>query len=253
MQDARETLQTFSAIFKNARSFSSDECFAELLEEMADSAWDVILLNETWREEAEELDTLDDRHVWCGSGGTKGKHGVGILVHQRWAAQVHRWRAINERIGVLELNLFKVKLSLIVVYMPHRGYADAEVQRMYDHLSNFIGEARRAKRVVIIGGDWNAEAQSAMSSGDSGAVGEFANPFGNDRGDWLVRWATAERLILCNTLFKKRWGKIWTHRQGDRERQIDYLCIDAKHRDLVRDAGVSRLLDLGSDHRAVKL
>ena len=37
------------------------------------------------------------------------------------------------------------------------------------------------------------------------------------------------------------------------ERQIDYLCVDAKYRGLVRDAAIVNDLDLASDHRAVKI
>eukprot|EP00973_Karenia_brevis_P004627 633432-Karenia_brevis.AAC.1 len=84
------------------------------------------MINETWREEEEELVTLHGGHVWCGSGGSQGKHGVGILLHERWSRCIQRWKAINSRLGLLELSINQLKLGLLVVYMPHCGYPDYE-------------------------------------------------------------------------------------------------------------------------------
>jgi hypothetical protein len=78
---------------KNARPLQSDERLEELLAVMKHVKWDAVMINESWREEAEEFDTLECKHVWFGSGGTRGKHGVGILLHSRWAPYVHGWRA----------------------------------------------------------------------------------------------------------------------------------------------------------------
>ena len=48
-----------------------EERFTELLAEVDTTPkWDVILLNETWREASEEHIELDGGHVFCGSGGT---------------------------------------------------------------------------------------------------------------------------------------------------------------------------------------
>eukprot|EP00973_Karenia_brevis_P081865 11349718-Karenia_brevis.AAC.1 len=58
------------------------------------------------------------------------------------------------------MNIGKLQVSLIVVYMPHGGYSDQSVQCMYDEMSKQIDEARSKKRCPIIGGDWNAEVQS---------------------------------------------------------------------------------------------
>ena len=243
-------IEEFIIFLKNVRSLSSDVRLTELLTEVADLRWDAILINESWRAEREEHDTLDQGHIWLGSGGTAGTRGVGILLHKRWSRYIHRWRAIDERIGLLELNISSVKISLVVVYMPHCGYQDADIQVVYDKLEALHEEARKKKRIFIFGGDWNAEVRSAE---DDPAVGKYSNAIGNARGDWLRRWATSEKLVLANTLFKKRWGRLWTHLQHNRARIIDYMGVDIKHRNLIQDAGASKHVDLGSDHRAVKL
>eukprot|EP00973_Karenia_brevis_P007859 1066357-Karenia_brevis.AAC.1 len=53
-----------------------------------------------------------------------------------------------------------MKLSLVVVYMPHGGYPDHEIQSVYGQLSDIVKEGRANKRKLIIGGDWNAEVAS---------------------------------------------------------------------------------------------
>eukprot|EP00973_Karenia_brevis_P034866 4812040-Karenia_brevis.AAC.1 len=136
--------------------------------------------------------------------------------------------------------------------MPHCGYSDEAVDEVYQQLSTHIHQARQQERMTIIAGDFNAEARSNPEHNYLGAAGRFANPKGNERGEWLGRWAEDEQLVLVNTLFKNRWGRIWTHRQLERERQIDYICIDMKYRSCVIDAAVYPKIDLGSDHRAVK-
>ena len=128
-----------------------------------------------------------------------------------------------------------MRISLVVVYMPHCGYIDDDVQEIYDILEQLHEEARKRKRIFVVGGDWNAEVQSVRYDT---VVGGYANQMGNSRGEWLRRWATSEKLMLTNTFFKKRWGLLWTHSQNGRKRQIDYIAIDSKYRSLVKDAQV---------------
>ena len=120
----------FEVILKNARSLSTDERLEEVVADLGDTNWDAIMFNETWRACREEFDELASGHIWFGSGGDARKHGVGILLHKRWAGQVHRWTAISMRVGVLEMNAGKTKMSLIVAYLPHCGYNDEAVQEV---------------------------------------------------------------------------------------------------------------------------
>ena len=67
----------------------------------------------------------------------------------------------------------------------------------------------------------------------------------------FVDWAQEQKLIIANTVFKKRWGLRWTHCQQGRKRQIDYFCLDTCRRQTLLDSGVFRVLNMNSDHRAV--
>eukprot|EP00973_Karenia_brevis_P054422 7562530-Karenia_brevis.AAC.1 len=144
----RDEQSDFYIHLKNARSLQSDERLEELLAELEMTQWDVVLLNETWRGANEEFDTLESGHLWLGSGGTAGKHGVGILLHRRWSHQVKSWHASSTRLGVLELDLGRLKLTLVVTYMPHAGKSDAEVEKVYSSMSTVLKQARSSKRLV---------------------------------------------------------------------------------------------------------
>ena len=45
----------------------------------------------------------------------------------------------------------------------------------------------------------------------------------------------------------------WTHQQNGRQRVIDYFLVEPRFGRSVTDAGVTGLLDLGSDHRTIQL
>ena len=98
-------------------------------EELKRFDWDFVLLTETWRAEQEEVFYLEDEHLFLAAGGTKGKGGVAVIVNKKWKSGFRAWRAINERIGVLELDVLGVRLTIVAVYMPHAAYPDVEVER----------------------------------------------------------------------------------------------------------------------------
>lgn len=95
-------------------------------------------------------------------------------------------------------------------------HTDADVELVYCQISEIIKPARKKGFQVIVGGDFNAEVASAEDADVT--VGKYTNPSGNVRGFTLQHWASKEHLVLSNTLFRKRWGKIWTHKQHGRER-----------------------------------
>eukprot|EP00973_Karenia_brevis_P076655 10647822-Karenia_brevis.AAC.1 len=88
----------------------------QLLAEIGLEHWDAVIINETWRGEREEFDTIRfglNKYVWLGSGGTPGKHGVGILLHSRWSSHVKGWSAVNERVGYLDIQRQRFRLRLV--------------------------------------------------------------------------------------------------------------------------------------------
>ena len=95
-----------------------------LYRELAGVQWDVIALVETWREAANEAFVTKRGDTWFGSGGTKGRRGTGFLV--KAGLDVVGFIAINERLSFIDLVTTTGCLRIIVCYLPHGGYADAQ-------------------------------------------------------------------------------------------------------------------------------
>ena len=51
------------------RCLSGDAPVKEMLQDLAGEAWDLVILNETWRDAEEECFKVDAGHAWSGSGG----------------------------------------------------------------------------------------------------------------------------------------------------------------------------------------
>eukprot|EP00973_Karenia_brevis_P022158 3048206-Karenia_brevis.AAC.1 len=102
-------------------------------------------------------------------------------------------------------------------------------------MDRVIQDARRSRRLPIIAGDWNAEIGGQKLGDEGGAVGQHGQGLRNARGQWFATWASTSSLRITNTFFRKRWDKLWTHVQNNRERVIDYICVDERMRKWVTD------------------
>ena len=88
-------------------------------------------------------------------------------------------------------------------------------------ISKLRAEARKLKRAVIITGDFNA-AVGIQCAGDSvQTVGVHGIGTRNDRGKWLVQWATAEDVTFCNTQFREPFEKQWIYIKCETKKQTD--------------------------------
>ena len=67
----------------NIHSAMSDSRLAAIEAELSDIHWDILVLVETWRLENFEIFATEAGNLFYGSGGFKGRCGVGFLVHQK--------------------------------------------------------------------------------------------------------------------------------------------------------------------------
>ena len=214
---------------------------------------DAVTINETWRGATEEIEKLRDGHLWFGSGGTAGKHGVGILLHRKWSHRVQNFEAVHSRLAFLDVCVACRNMRIIVAYFPHCGYSDANIEKLYKEVETNIAEARKKKKAVIMGADCNAEAGGRQRLGKT--YGGFGNPSSNARGELLKAWAGRTGMALANSFFMKRWDSTWTHEVvlTKRRRQIDYILVDQHLLQNVTNAEATDEIGGGSDHRAIKI
>ena len=154
------------------------------------------------------------------------KHGVAILLNRRWKKRINWVQCACERVVAMSISVNRKPLVLMSVYMPHSGYADRHVEKVYNTIINTM---RKEKCAKIIGGDFNAE----LGPGEGvelSAVGQHTLNKANARGEWMTQWLFENKLVALNSMYKKIHPKQVTYRSPKNdEKQLDYILLDRKH------------------------
>ena len=244
--------QNLVILHKNARGLSRDDDITEILAELETIEWDFVSLNETMRTSKTEHWIAQGGHRFMGSGHDLPTRGVGFLVHKKWSSSIKQFRRISERLAFIDIHCRHFKMRFVTAYFPHSGYADEDVQKLYDELSQLQWEAKQRKMVFIIGADCNAEVGSTDES--TITLGKFGLGETNSRGRWLTSWATVQNLVIANTHFEKPANKLSTFTSPNgRQRQIDYFLVDRRVRGALRDCEATSEVHIDSDHKALKM
>ena len=90
-------------------------------------------------------------------------------------------------------------ITVIQVYAPTSNAEEAEVERFYEDLQNFL-ELTRKKDVLFIIGDWNAKVGSQETSG---VTGKFGLEIWNEAGQRLIEFCQENSLVIENILFQQ--------------------------------------------------
>ena len=77
-----------------------------------------------------------------------------------------------------------LSITVIQAYAPSSKAEEAEVERFYEDLQNFL-ELTRKKDVLFIIGDWNAKVGSQETSG---VTGKFGLEIWNEAGQRLIEF-----------------------------------------------------------------
>ena len=236
---------------KNLQSIQTDEREDELLAELENLDWDIVLLNETWRSQTQERWKTNEGHIFCGSGGTEGSKGVAILLHRKWSQGFKAFHAISNRLCSVDCSISGSPCRLISAYFPHGGHDDEEVEGLYSEINKCVDGARRQNRTCIMMGDCNAVLGERQEGDDEESVGMYGLGCRNERGNLLAQWASSQRMTVANTCFEKSIEEQWTHINGNSKRQIDFGFICIRKKDWLVDAGADDSIGVGSDHRSV--
>ena len=132
---------TFIVLQKNTRSLNSSERLEELFNEVHQVAWDVILISETWRQSKEMWETQEG-HIMVESGKFTNKHGVTTLLNKRWKNQINWVQCACERVVAMSISVNNQPIVLMSVYMPHSGYPDHLVEKIYKTITTTIEKTR---------------------------------------------------------------------------------------------------------------
>ena len=110
--------------FDVSRCLNSGNRFDELQEELEGCKWDAVLLCETWRQEKEQIWESTCGHIcshtYVGAGGVAQKHGVGILLINRWKRKIIQTMYVNGTMITTTIKCDQRKIELTSVYFPTR-------------------------------------------------------------------------------------------------------------------------------------
>ena len=171
---------------KNVRSLSlsSGTKIVELLGELQNIAWDVILLSETRTPTGKYV--LSGGHVLFTALLDNAFLGTGILLNEKYVRKSNKIHCITDRVLVLDFMAYGTKIRAVAVCVLHAGYPVEDFEATFDQLQNTLQNGRNLKRRLVVGGDFNCQLNVGMRGA---ALDNLINSFGlqisNDStNDW---------------------------------------------------------------------
>lgn len=179
--------------------------------------------------------------------------GVGLLLSKHARESLAEVTKISERIIKAEFS-GNPATTIIVAYSPtlpcgntsEKKLQEEKVDKFYQGLEDAVKQIP-AHNILMIVGDFNAR----IGTGEAKYTYHQET---NGNGNKLLEFVQANSLVIGNTQFQKRPGKLWTHtNQGTGTKsQLDYILICRKWRGCLQNVeAYSSLSSVGSDHRAL--
>ena len=170
--------------------------------------------------------------------------GVGIMLNSKAKRSLTNVLPQTDRILIANFQ-GNPAVTVIVNYCPTNVAEEAIVEEHYCNLRRAI-DSIPAHNVLLIAGDFNARIGTA----------DAKFPYHeetNRNGQYLIELAMERNLIITNTQYQKRKGKLWTYTSpGGNRYQLDYILIRKKWRNSVKDVeAYNTFASIGSDHRIV--
>ncbi|KAK7907147.1 hypothetical protein WMY93_015759 [Mugilogobius chulae] len=231
----------------NVRTLNKPGQFENLKKEASALQIDILGLAETrWKDEGriseEEYDIIY-------SGGEKHSYGVGILMRRHIAVSMLGFWPISERLIMMKISGAPVNVNIMQVYAPTSDHSYEELESFYASINEAMRYVQSGE-VVIVMGDWNAKLGEEYEYPITGRYGIGER---NERGEELAHFCRTNNFVVANTLFQhpKRRLYTWKSPGGNYRNQIDYILVNARFRNCIKQAKTYPGADIGSDHNPV--
>lgn len=178
--------------------------------------------------------------AWRNSNGA-ASGGVGLVINKKIEHLLTEVTSINQRILIAHFSGNPIT-TVIVHYSPIEGSVEATDH--YITLSNTIHSVPKHNLLMVLG-DFNAHIGNDM-------VKYSYHQNTNSNGKLLLEMAIETGMIITNTSFQKKKGKLFTYvsDMNDCKSQIDFILINKKWRNSLKNIeAYNSFASLGSDHR----
>ena len=178
----------------------------------------------------------------------RGVGGIGIYVAERIKDLVS-FSKINERLMMATIDA-NPTITVICAYAPTEDKTDQTKSEFYEALDVAI-QAVPKHNLLVVAGDFNARIGSDCRSHSDHHVGQYLyHDETNDNGHRLYQLCNAHDLLVAQSFFPHRRGRIWTwtHTGGSRA-QLDHILINRKWANSLENCRAYSSVDIASDHR----
>ena len=228
----------------NVRTLYQAGKLDNLIQEMENMRLDILGISEThWVEEGK---IIKENHTLIYSGGKEHRKGVGILMKNYIARSMLGFWAISERVILLKLQAKPFNINIIQVYAPTSDCEDEEVEKLYQEINNGIQQTKSGE-VLCVMGDFNAKVGKEKYEK---IIGTYGLGNRNERGDRLIEFCQQNKLCVVNTWFQQPTRRLytWNSPGGTTRNQIDYILINDRFRNNVKQVKTYPGADINSDH-----
>lgn len=190
-----------------------------------------------------------DNYTVVYSGGDRHERGVGMLIDQSTAKSILGFWQISDRIMLIKLKGQPFNIAVIQVYAPTSEANDEEIADFYEKLDAAKSQCK-SQEVVIVMGDFNAKIGEGR---EEDIVGPYGLGKRNERGNTMFQWCKANSMIVTNTWFAnhKKRRYTWVSPDTKVRNQIDYIMINRRFRNGIKQSVSYPGADCGSDHTLV--
>ena len=110
-------------------------------------------------------------------------------------------------------------------------------------------EHKKSRDRLIIIGDFNAKVGDRE---EKKIIGKFGLGDRNDNGERLVELCQRQNLIISDTWFEqKESGHTWTSPDSVTKNQIDFILVQQRYRNSIKNSKSKADMDCGLDHKLV--
>ena len=153
----------------------------------------------------------DDHYIYyCGQESLR-RNGVAIMVNKRVCNAVLGCNLKNDRMISVCFQGKPLNIMVMQAYAPTSNTEEAEVERFYEDLQDFLGLTPQ-KDVLFIIWDWNAKVGSQETPG---VTDKFGFGVQNEAGQRLIEFCQENALVIANTLFQQHKRRLYTWTSPD--------------------------------------
>ena len=245
---------------------------------MTDNHIDILFIQET--KQAHTTKEARGQFTWYFSGKNKNENdnsrpiGVGMVIKNSLNELIEQLEAVTDKLMTCTFN-FQPKLTCINVYMLHAQHTEEDKEAQYEELQKIIERTNNNHPIIILG-DFNARIQcrNNQNANETQVIGPHT--FDKDNVDidnrseqvkWnrqiLIDFCLEKHYIVANTWFQKQNHKlatfmeIGTRREHNIKRgnweQIDFILIQHRWRNAIRDCESDTMANIDSDHCPIKV